>query len=387
MQRIAAEGRRVAAIVATAVIAVTGLLVFFDWTSGTRSTVVWTFARQPEGVVHVDSLVATADGFALLARPVEGDMTLWTSSNGIAWSGRGISGSPNRLLVDGDDLLAFAGRWVMRLGHVEGQQPEASRVNLPLLVRVGYGSGRAGLVVGANGLVAQAFTGDVFWAPNGSGPETVAPDFELVVAAPTWGEAIGMPADATCDPPTVSSVDVPPIVATPAGFITLVSVNGADPFGIWPVCEPEVWSSPDGKAWERLSDGSPFGDGAYIYDMGWRNGRLIAVGGVGIDEGALWLSDDGRSWTRAEPLPAEDDFELREVAAGGLGWVVLGEWSHRPGLTGWVSPDGDCWKPLPRHVSPRQAAVGNDRIVLAEHGGFPLMWVGIAAGGRQLGCD
>jgi hypothetical protein len=25
--------------------------------------------------------------------------------------------------------------------------------------------------------------------------------------------------------------------------------------------------------------------------------------------------------------------------------------------------------------------------VLAEHGGFPLMWVGIAAGGRQLGCD
>ena len=143
-----------AAVVAAALIAVTALLVFFDWTSGSPSTVVWTFARQPAGVVHVDSLVATADGFALLARPVEGDMTLWTSSNGIAWSGRAISGSPNRLLVDGDDLLAFAGRWVMRLGEDENQQPEASRVNLPLLIRVGYGSGRAGLVVGANGLVA-----------------------------------------------------------------------------------------------------------------------------------------------------------------------------------------------------------------------------------------
>jgi len=75
------------------------------------------------------------------------------------------------------------------------------------------------------------------------------------------------------------------------------------------------------------------------------------------------------------------------VAAGNLGWVVLGEWSHRPGLTGWVSPKGDCWKPLPSHVSPRQAAVGTDRIVLAEQGSFPLMSVGIAAGGRQLGCD
>jgi hypothetical protein len=386
VQPIRIEGR-LAAVIATAVIAVSGLFVFFDWTSGTRSTVVWTFARQPDGVVHVDSLVATPNGFALLARPVEGDMTLWTSSNGIAWSGRGISGSPNRLLVDGDDLLAFAGRWVMRLDRDGDLRPEVSRLNLPLLVRVGYGSGRAGLVVGEDGLVAQAFTGDVFWAPNGSGQEAGATGFELVVAAPMWGEAIGMPADATCDPPTLSSVDVPPIVATPTGFITLVSVDGADPFGIWPVCEPEAWFSPDGKAWERLSDGNPFGDGAYIYDMAWRDGRLIAVGGVGIDEGALWHSGDGRSWTRAKPLPADDDFELREVAAGALGWVVLGEWSHGPGLTGWVSPDGECWKPLPGHVSPRQAAVGNNRIVLAEHGAFPLMWVGIAAGGRQLGCD
>ena len=376
-----------AAGVAAAVIAVAGLLVFFDGTSGTRSTLVWTFARQPEGVVHVDSLVATADGFALLARPVAGAMTLWTSSNGIAWSGRAISGSPNRLLVDGNDLLAFAGRWVMRLGESEDQRPEASRLDLPLLVRVGYGSGRAGLVAGANGLVAQAFTGDVFWAPRHLGHGTAASDFKRVVAAPMWGEAIGMPADDTCDPPTVSSVDVPPIVATPEGFVTLVSVDGADPFGIWPVCEPEVWSSPDGETWGRLSDGNPFGDGAYVYDMGWRQGRLIAVGGSGTDEGALWLSDDGRFWIRAEPLPADDDFELREVAAGALGWVVLGEWSHRPGLTGWVSPDGDCWKPLPRDVSPRQAAVGNNRIVLAEQGGFPLMWVGLAAGGRQLGCD
>ena len=375
-----------AAGVATAVIALVGLFVFLDWTSESPSTVVWTFARQPEGVVHVDSLVATAKGFALLARPLAGDMRLWTSSNGITWSWRAISGSPNRLVVDGHDLLAFAGRWVMRLGQDENQRPEASRLSLPLLVRVGYGSGRAGLVAGANGLVAQAFTGDVFWAPGPVG-EGTAPDFELVVAAPMWGEAVGMPADARCDPPTVSSVDVPPIVATPQGFITLVSVDGADPFGIWPVCEPEVWSSPDGNTWGRVSDGNPFGAGAYIYDMGWRQGRLIAVGGAGADEGVLWLSDDGRSWTRAEPLPADDDFELREVAAGELGWVVLGEWSHRPGRTGWISPDGNCWKPLPRDVSPRQAAVGVNRIVLAEKGAFPLMWIGISAGGRQLGCD
>lgn len=382
---VGARRRPAALIIAAALIAVAGLVVFWDSTANSRSAIVWSFARQPEGVVHVDSLVATTEGFAVLARPNQGGMTLWTSTNGIAWSGRGISGSPNRLVVAGDDLFAFAGRWVMRLGGDEEDGAEVARIDLPLLVRVGYGSGRAGLVVGTSGLVAQAFTGDVLWAAPGG-------DFEVVVPAPDWGEPTGMPTRDNCDPPTLSSEDVPPIVATPDGFFTLVSVDGADPFGIWPVCEPEVWSSPDGKSWRRLGDGSPFGDGAYVYDMAWREGRLIAVGGIGFDEAALWVSDDGRSWKREDPLPApshrpNDDFELREVAAGGLGWVVLGEWSHRPGLTGWVSPDGECWKPLPRQVSPRQAAVGDDRIVLAEHGDFPLIWVGRSTGGRQLGCD
>jgi hypothetical protein len=359
---------------------IAGLVVFWVFTTSAHSTIVWTFASQPEGTVHVDSLVATPEGFALLAGPDEGGVTLWTSNNGITWSRRYVSGSPNRLLVAGNDLLAFSGRWVMRLGTDTDGETQVSRIDLPLLVRVGYGSGRPGLVAGSEGLVAQAFTGDVFWAAQGS-------PFEQVVAAPDWGEATGMPTRGACDPPNVSSVDVPPIVAIPNGFVTLVSVDSSDPFGIWPVCEPEVWASADGQDWKKISEGSPFGAGAYVYDMAWREGRLVSVGGIGFDQPALWVSDDGSSWKKAERLPSDDNFELREVAAGGLGWVVLGEKSDRPGLTGWVSPDGDCWRQLPSHVSGRQAAVGSDRLVLASHGTFPLIWVGLPTGGRQLGCD
>ncbi|MGH8927969.1 MAG: hypothetical protein ACRDWH_06430, partial [Acidimicrobiia bacterium] len=309
--------------------AIGAFVVFLVGTAAPRSMIVWTFAHQPAGVVHVDSLVATHQGFALLSGPETGGTVLWTSTNGISWSERPIPGAPTRLVVADDGLLAFAGRWVMAVPG-EGERP-VSRIDLPLLVRVGYGSGRAGLVGGSGGLVAQAFTGDVFWAKDGA-------PFEVVVSAPQWGEATGMPAEDNCDPPTVSSVDVPPLVSTPDGFITLVSLNGNDPFGIWPVCQPEVWAAPDGTTWRLISEGSPFEPGAYIYDVAWRDGRLLAVGGVGVDQPAMWISDDGRSWDRLKPLPAEHPYELREVAAGGLGWVVLGEWAARPGLTGWVSP-------------------------------------------------
>jgi hypothetical protein len=360
-------------------VSVVALVAFWGSTGQTVAAIVWTVAANPAGTLHVDSLVATPTGFAVLEGPGEGGVTLWTSANGLEWSGRTISGSPNRLVVSGADLLAFAGRWVIRLGPTVDGTNEVARVDFPQLVRVGYGSGRAGLAEGQAGMVAQAFSGDVFWAARG-GP------FERVIASPDWGEATGMPTGSACDPPTVSSVDVPPMVTTAEGFVTLISDDGADPFGIWPVCEPEVWRSVDGRVWERPTRGSPFGQGAYIYDLAHRNGRLVAVGGSGIDEPALWVSDDGRSWKPAGRLPSERDYELREVAAGELGWVVLGENSDQPGLVGWVSTDADCWTPIPEHVSGRQAAVGSDRFVLADRRTFPVIWVGLSTGGPRFDC-
>jgi hypothetical protein len=113
----------------------------------------------------------------------------------------------------------------------------------------------------------------------------------------------------------------------------------------------------------------------------------MAVGGFGYDQPAAWTSADGESWERLPLFDSDHPYQLREVEAGGLGWVVLAERSdHRSGLA-WASPDGECWVPLPEQVSGREAAVGEERMVIAEHGSFPVIWVGVPTGGDRLGCN
>jgi hypothetical protein len=353
------------------------LVFFWNATAGPKSTVLWTFVVQSLASIHADSLVWYPDEFAFLTTPAEEGVTMWYSDNGLVWSERRLAGSPTRLVTKGETVFAFAGYWIAEFTLEE--EPSPDRLDFPLLVRVGYGSGRAGMAGGSKGLVAQAFTGDVFWSDGASA-------FQRVVISPAWGEATGMPVGSPCDPPTTNSVDVPPLVATDDGFFTMVSVEGVEPFGMWPVCQPQIWWSGNGRDWERRTTGSPLPAGAYVYDLGWRDGLLVAVGGFGFDQPALWSSTDGSHWELSKELPTAG-YHLREVAAGPLGWVVLGENSSRPGGVGWISPDGECWQPLPDQIWGREAAVGEDRIVITEHGNFPLIWAGIASGGRQLGCD
>lgn len=352
-----------------------GLGIFISTTAEKPSSVLWTFIAEPDPSIHADSLVGYDDGFAFLTAPRALGVTVWTSTSGLSWSSRSFGAAASRLIAGAGDLWAFGSNWIELLEPAE----EQVFLDFPLLVRAGYGSGRAGVAAGPRGMVGQAFSGDVYWS-DGRNP------FQRVVASPAWGEATGMPSHGRCDPLFTNSVDVPPLVATDDGFYTLISVDGGDPFGMWPVCEPEVWRSGDGRHWERVSSGSAFGEGAFVYDLAWRNGTLVAVGGLGWDDPALWVSVGGQTWDRLGSLPGEGAYQLREVAAGELGWVILGDRTGRAGGVGWVSPDAHCWMPLPDNVAGREAAVGQDRFVIAEQGRFPLIWVGVASGGRSLGC-
>jgi len=350
------------------------MFVFFLMGSNRGAPIVWEAIEPPAGVVNMESLIVTPDGFSVLSQPGEQGVTLWSSVDGRDWSANSLPGAPFRVVVAGDQLIGFRGSSATLLSREAGVWNETASFDLPEPVRIGYGSGRSGLVAAGDYFLPLTLTGDVYWSEDGS-------SFELVVAEPAWGVEIGMPTRRDCQPPVAVSLDVPPVVATPEGFFALVSRQALDPFGVWPVCEPEVWSSADGLRWTPITEEPPFGPGAYVYDIDWRAGRWVAIGGVAFTEPAVWVSDDAQTWRRIPFSGADEPVELRSVEAGDLGWVLLGELADRPGLLGWVSRDGECWELLPKEVQGRVAAVGTDRLLIADRIGFLEPWLGVVEGG------
>ena len=103
----------------------------------------------------------------------------------------------------------------------------------------------------------------------------------------------------------------------------------------------------------------------------------MAVGGTATG-GAAWVSEDGRAWRR-ETL----DFGqvIRVVAAGDLGWVMLGYGGRVV-----VSDDGLAWEPLRDGApkvrwawAPPALAVGARTIVVSTPNVDPKLVVGIVS--------
>jgi hypothetical protein len=142
-----------------------------------------------------------------------------------------------------------------------------------------------------------------------------------------------------------------PMMVTDRGFVALTAADPAD-WSIDPTCEPLVWFSTDGSAWDLVSTSSPFGSGAYVREVASRAGRHVAIGGIPsslAEPGAVWVSDDGLAWERlAMPEPAgtcplEEPLACghtySRVVAGEAGWIIL----DFEGFA-WTSADGRLWQ-------------------------------------------
>jgi hypothetical protein len=352
-----------------------GLVVIIAITRPTNPALQWERQMGPTGPVNLDSLVATSDGFALLSGVTADGVGLWSSSDGASWDYEPLQGSPSQLAAMGIRLLAYevdGGRILTPAaeGWVEGDE-----LDFPDEIRSRQGSGRQSLVADDEGFVVTSILGDVWWSADGS-------EFDIVVADPEWGpgQAVEVPFDSGCRPPTRISPDVPPILTTESGFAALISSNSAEPFGIWPVCEPQLMFSADGRSWTRA--GTPLGDGAYVYNMAWRDQRFTAVGGTGIGRSVAWTSTDGRVWD-----PIDNTFallsgvDLYTVQAGPAGWVILGEESEDSSPVGWTSTDGLCWTALPAEVVGSGAAVSEKMVMVVDRITYPETWVATATGG------
>jgi len=352
---------------------VIGLTVIVIITRPTSPHLQWERQMGPTGPVNLDSLVATDDGFALLSGVTADGVLLWSSRDGESWDDQPLPGSPAKLAAIGSRLLAYevdAGRTLTPEGE---SWAEGEEIVFPDEIRSGQGSGRPSLLADESGFVVTSILGDVWWSSDGS-------EFERVVGDPEWGpgQTVEVPFDSACRPPTRISPDVPPIVRTESGFAALISSNPAEPFGIWPVCEPQLLSSADGRSWARA--GPALGEGAYVYNMAWREGLFTAVGGTGIGEPAVWTSSDGQEWDQRDSFAFVSGVDLYTVQAGPAGWVILGRESEGSAAVGWTSSDGSCWTALPVEVNGSDAAVSREMMMVVDRITYPETWVATATG-------
>lgn len=351
-----------------------GLLVVVLLALQTRPLVPafeWSSFQGPDEPVILDSLVAVDDRFAVLSSVTdEGVSILWSDGTG-DWDGQLLEGSPNQLASGGDRLVAYRVTAGASLVAEEGGWMVTSEIEFPEETRARRASGRSGVVYSDHGLLELSLFGNV-WLSSLPG------EFTRVVEDPEWGPGVERPFRSSCRPPSRSSPDVPPLAIADETTFVLVSSNPDEPFGIWPVCEPDTWKSDDGMAWSvettSLSDG-----GTYVYDMAWRDDMMLAVGGRGSDEPVVWASSDGVEWTDITPT-ANRSVVVDRVEAGGAGWVILGRDSLRSEPVGWTSRDGSCWERLVSPVGGSEAVVTDDEILIVDRTRYPDMWLGTATG-------
>jgi hypothetical protein len=170
-----------------------------------------------------------------------------------------------------------------------------------------------------------------------------------------------------------------------------------------------LYLSADGRSWSTVDLSGTFGgEGADLADW---DGRLVAIShpapGATSAPRAVWVSTDGRAWTRLADPPFPDgdpnwDAGSFEVAAGPAGivavstsetWVGPGPMPQNPpfpssDLPVWFSPDGVTWRAIGTPWILQAVAVG-DTVVLGgasftdgPAGVMPDVRVGVPAPAR-----
>lgn len=337
----------------------------------------WRVATAPPGRLNAESLIPTPTGFSILAGPGSSGGIVWSTADGGVWLSRTLPELASRIVYHPRGLFVIDRRALFRVGPDGDDGIE--RLDVSEAIRIGNGSKRTGLVAALDGLIAQTVGGDVLWSAD-------ARSFELAVEASIWGAD----SDVTPRPPDVSDIapervrsscrprakrapDVPPFLSVEGRLVAMLPEH--DPSVVWPICEPVLWISADGKDWVRTTDTSPFGEGAYVFDLAWRDGLFVAVGGIGYNTPMVWTSPDGSSWEPFDRLVWPDEIDLTDVEAGAVGWVVVGVPRNGSRRVGWFSPDGACWEPLPEGVAGRGVSVGDD-LIMSVDGDPPVVWVG-----------
>lgn len=366
--------RKWALSIAFAVLVVTSLAMA-RLTSPREPGFRWEPISAPPMALIPDSLVGSASGFAVLSGMTPDGVVLWLLEEGDRWEPLPLSGAPSQLAPFGDGLIAYGARTGRVVRSEGGEWRESDPLVFPGELRSRQESGRPSVVGDGEAIVAMTLAAELWWAVPGG-------DFQRVIAAPEWGPGTERGTRSSCRPPTRNAPDVPPVAVGDDGYLAMVSRDPEELFGLRPVCEPRIWASTDGREWGVTS--SFAGGGTYVYDLAWRDGIFVAVGGTGIGEPGAWSSGDGLAWESIEAFGAQRGVDLFSVEGGDAGWLVLGRGQGTSRLVGWTSTDGSCWEPLPGEVGATDGAVSVAGILAIERGTPPSMWLGKPTGAEGV---
>jgi hypothetical protein len=170
------------------------------------------------------------------------------------------------------------------------------------------------------------------------------------------------------------------VTAGPFGFVAVGVDEGQRGFNEDDVAA--VWLSPDGRSWSRVGSDSVFTD-SEMRDVVWfsANELFVAVGHH-VSEGAVWLSSVGSSWTRVALLPTDPagGIEIESVIPARSGLVAvgrewLGEGASIPAV--WTSTDARSWKRMDVDLSSLDPDHENAMVDVVDHGSG-LLAVGLA---------
>jgi hypothetical protein len=151
--------------------------------------------------------------------------------------------------------------------------------------------------------------------------------------------------DSTCAPRGVNYQGVRDVASGPLGIVA----TGTDG------CHAAVWISDDGRTWTEVIDDDWFENPGVIWSVTAGGPGWVVVGGDGHGNGVVWVSEDGVDWTTIQ----DDDLlaatgsrvDLRDVTVGGPGLVAVGSTGFRDSgslqSAIWVSTDGFDWEKLP----------------------------------------
>jgi len=289
------------------------------------------------------------------------DSSLWWSTDYETWQMVPIDMEATRLVIAGDDLVVYGETNAARFVWDGAGWAQEARLDITdSIQRITFGPrgavavGGAAIYYSTDGVrfveAAQPPEMDVFVAAENVPEE----DRDFLDCRATFG---------------ASTSAIRTIFSTYAGFVALTSATHPD--GV--VCAPLLWFSADGDTWDLVSPNSPFGELSAIrgyeswVSIAEQGHRFVAIGEVGGQgrgeiQGAVWISEDGVDWQRA-------DIELNAafiVAGGEMGWILVGSVREGPADL-WFSVDGHTWDgphELPEALEfgwfPPQIAVGSD---------------------------
>jgi hypothetical protein len=152
---------------------------------------------------------------------------------------------------------------------------------------------------------------------------------------------------------TRASAVTPAAVLNPGGGPPWVAVGTAGPE--WGPTGSVAWMSQDGRSWTRAPDAVALRGGqmASVTPM---IGGFLAVGSDLDERQAMsWTSSDGRTWTASAPQAALDNHGLKIRMTDAIAYdgqlVAVGNYlfgTQYGNATSWISTDGLTWTQAPR---------------------------------------